>query len=247
MEIIKQIVKYTSIIAILMIAMFIIIRYFPWQVSYEHSVFKVVTLHNQNVGGTGFLINTPANNTYLITNAHVCYNAIHDGQMLAFNDRYRDTTTVFILKTDYYNDLCLLSWPRRSSGLQLAANIVDKNVSVYGFPLLESFKQTTGILLGIQSFYIAYTVTADWSVAATCQIVPNRQLVLWWSQGRLMWHCLGNFTGFALTAPIEVGSSGSPIIDRNGKVLGIIVGRNTQTRTSYGATYLQIYNFIKEF
>lgn len=150
--------------------------------------------------GTGFAITT---NGYIITNYHV----IEGGGAISIrgiNGQYEQSYTADVALADKTNDLAILK-------------INDK--------MFTSFNQIPYVinsgmrLVGESVYVLGYPLLATMGeeIKLTDGIISAKS------------GFEGDITSYQITAPIQPGNSGSPVIDKNGNIIGIVNAKHSNT------------------
>lgn len=161
-------------------------------------------------GGTGFLVETPSGNTFILTNRHVC-GLQRQNQLLAVTvqgEHYVNLVDV----NDGEADLCLLRAPAQVYGKPLrVARTVNYGTKIYliGHPLLQPMTVKTGFIVesGVISINQCETLMDLLIMGDACFISMSAQIATVDSRG---------------------GNSGSAVTDVDGKVVGVLFAGNDQ-------------------
>jgi S1-C subfamily serine protease len=162
--------------------------------------------------GTGFALTTPKGN-FLVTNWHVCYTST-DGYMIAAH-KVENTPIVVkvkILKIDPKIDLCILAFNR--PGLKLAdKHLIGSKVRSVGYPG-SSVDQVVsyGESINRLPIELPYLPTNE-----TCPASFKRVDLI---DGQVL--CKGTIDVIDTSLKTEGGSSGSPVVNGEDEVVGVI-------------------------
>lgn len=197
----------------------------------EDSIVKVLN-QPRTGGGTGWSTNSVFHGPVIITNHHVC-------EVQSDNNVTIETETgnVFIrpiLKRSFEHDLCMISGVGLPP-MQLAKNPAIKfdRLSVVGHPLLAPSTLTEGTYVGDVIEQIGYNAKDE-----KCD-PPSRFI----DGGFFGSFCVLDMELSLTTVPVYPGNSGSPILNKDGDVVGVV--NSADTRTRYGAFIPLPY--VKEF
>lgn len=193
----------------------------------EQNVFRVVAQTPFGFGGgTGYLINSPRYGVVVLTNKHIC-DMNPEGDIFLMD---QDTGARYYTKTKrkgVRTDLCELETPaeflNKYAGLTLApatrAYQAGEMLYVYGHPALRKLTASRGPFLN-QS-YVPLTKTEE------SYLEGNRLNV-----GRA-------------DVAIYPGSSGSPILDKDGLVVGTIFAYETDSHIGVFIPIAEMYEFLE--
>lgn len=175
----------------------------------KESVLRLSNLEG-TLFGTGFVINYNENN-FVITNAHVCY-----GSEKYLNTKLYPNKIQYlkILKQSDIYDLCILTPVKGIKPLRLARNIphINQKIHTFGFPESITMKYHTGYIS------LLYTQTLE---------VPRFKEDCGYgayshSQNKDGYTCLLTQKVYLTTVYAAPGASGSPALNNNGEVIGVV-------------------------
>lgn len=187
----------------------------------------VVMLTDDNGGGTGFFIEVN-NTSYLLTNSHICRG----------NEEVNVSTggTARVFGYDEDHDLCLLI-PEVShvGGIRLAQHwIKGEAIRVLGHGKLLPLHEQLGRVEASLDQWIM------WFDTPPCP-EGMREEMTWFGQGK----CSKLFKSvLLLTATINPGNSGSPVLDKYGQAVGIVFAGGGGF--GYAIPVEQIHGFLNE-
>lgn len=164
-------------------------------------------------GGTGFAVRTGLGHTAIVTNAHVCRES-SDGHLQLHQDDLFVAVDSEIVAIDGGRDLCLVRAPAGAKPIPLAVMEpkLHEQIWIAGHPKLRPFVVTTG--------FIGNRLMAEVNEGTKeeCPKAPNFRTV----DDMFMSYCIGTFNAFESNAPSKPGSSGSPVLNKNGEVVGVL-------------------------
>lgn len=182
---------------------------------------SVVMLHTSKGGGTGFLTRGKSGKPVLVTNWHVC-RLVENGALIA--ERAKEfEIPVRPRMMDTEHDLCVLD-PAPGKVIKLGKE-PHKFSAIYimGHPLLKPLTPSFGLFSGEIRDTIVYPIEDSGECAKGGTAVGG-----FFGIGCAVTMDLGD-----TTAPIFPGNSGSPAVDANGDLIGVI--NSSDGRTGWGA------------
>lgn len=204
----------------------------------EEKVVEIRDPENKKGGGTGFLVNAPSGNTYIMTNNHVCGLANESGTLLIDGDYYAHVISHF---ADH--DLCLVSNPLNLPGIDVGTDSRDgQNVYVVGHPLLEPRAETKGQISGtmIVNIMVGFNIPCKDKGQRKIDMDPDS---LFYAMG-VASVCVRDYEAQATTVNILPGNSGSPVLNQDGLLVGVaFAGREDGP----GRGYIIPLKYIKAF
>lgn len=192
-------------------------------------------------GGTGFLVNTPSGNTFILTNNHVCGLANDAGIVLIDQEYYAQ-----VVANSPDHDLCLVSNPLNWKGINVASDSRDgQNVYVVGHPLLEPLALIKGQISGTVNIpiFIGYNLPCDGKDEKKEDLSDNPMAGFF----GIVSACVKVYEAQATTMNILPGNSGSPVVNHEGKVVGVaFAGREDGPGRGYIVPLLYIIKFLSD-
>jgi S1-C subfamily serine protease len=182
-------------------------------------------------GGTGFAVQAPSGQSYVVTNSHVCEGVLRQTADPAANQVIVVTPTGpmvrRILQNSDTTDLCIIEGIPGVTGLQLGEMLMNGEFAfVVGHPLLRPLTVTRGEIVGKMDVTILDHFMEDGEDDAKCSKPKN-----------LILHTEIDFFGIIkipvkvclvitkaatmTTATIFPGNSGSPLVDWMGNIVGV--------------------------
>ncbi len=188
--------------------------------------------------GTGFVFNH-GDKQVVLTNAHICKHI--EGPAIATTKNNAELT-IQIIKVDKVKDLCMLEILESSvkfDGLDLADDIkLGQEVMVTGHPRVLPYAINRGQLIGVEEVPIPISMVFTQEQYDACLADPNQEPI----QTMMGWLCFQVFQGMYTTVLGMPGNSGSPVVDFNSDVIGVVFAAN-----EYGWMILVPFDLIKEF
>lgn len=195
-------------------------------------------------GGTGFHVQAPSGNVYILTNRHVCKE--NASYLIAAVNGDREGIPRRILNRDWNNDLCLLeAMPRVKQGLKLATGIArHEPVYALGYPQGYELTATGGNLIGRQP--TAQPVDMDRCLAAKKNQGGNLERFRMMTKGKEK-ICLYQIETLQTTVQINYGNSGSPLLNQKGEVVGVIWGMQLETHWGLAVPGDHVWRFLEHY
>lgn len=173
------------------------------------------------VTGTGFHVRAPNGKTVLISNRHVCAHSA-DGTIMAFGEKMGQPVKLKILKLSTDSDLCMAEAVAGYDPLPIGSSLaVGDRVITAGhpesLPLTIAYGQVVGAIEG------------GAQRSATPQEVKDKKCR--WKDSKFLDDpeepgqkiCVETARTVVTTAQVEHGSSGSPLLNRYGQVVGVVM------------------------
>lgn len=207
-------------------------------------------------GGTGFQVEASSGDTYIVTNSHVCELAQQESKDKNFllvsraGERWMKRQ---VIEVSGDADLCLLeAWPGLS-GLKLGKlPHLGEMVSAVGHPNLGPLTMTSGEIAQyldvsiITHYMISGDKKIDEQFSATNEPCDKpKNSIVKYTQIKA---CMAKESMAVRTSvPIFPGSSGSPLVDHWGNVVGVICARDRTTGWGYAVNLEQLALFLEDF
>lgn len=179
-------------------------------------------------GGTGFHVKAASGKTYIVTNRHVCGETGEKRDYMYVSAKDDSVVhKVKIIERYPESDLCLLEPIEGIEGLEVGSMpVIGQHIAAIGHPNLQPRTLTDGEVVGMESWTIAIGIVGYDMKAADCRykdtfiktvpINPFTKAPVCFSKNFIM----------ITTALIWHGSSGSPVVDFFGKVVGVMYAVN---------------------
>jgi S1-C subfamily serine protease len=164
--------------------------------------------------GSGFIVKAPSGKKYLLTNSHVCMVSRWKGTIKA---TYESGQIIVgkVIKDSLAADLCAIQVDQKLDALTLGASLRPRDgVCTRGYPvgvLTESCGVVGGMSLWQHMFPIEYL--------GECPADTTKQYHL--GTGRLI-GCLKAYTSTLTSLYARPGSSGSPVVNTEGELVGVV-------------------------
>lgn len=166
-------------------------------------------------GGTGFGIQYEGNK-YILTNAHVCEldKMVPNGLYVNLNEGRKVKAKILRAYKDH--DLCLIEHVQGLNTLSLGETpSMGEMLHAVGYPSLQPKTLTSGEFVGYGNVYVAIEQAMFADELRTCR--PTDIIQSAW--GSVV--CIRKYYSSLTTIPILGGSSGSPILNSYGNVVGV--------------------------
>lgn len=204
----------------------------------EHAkqIVMLTDVNDYESGGTGFELTMPSGRVLTVSNAHVCLGSNTMMAMSEWGIRY----PVRVIEISRETDLCLLEAIPGAHGLKVAEFMRDGYVFSIGHPRLRPTESTSGQLLDYEQ--INYESAMPMTV---CEGGMYHRSVRWTNKRRRV-VCLALIKSFNTTMIIDHGSSGSPTLNSDGDVIGVVFSMNSRNEANI-ISLADLVTFVKRY
>lgn len=194
----------------------------------SYQIIRLTPPSSDKTGGTGFALRTPMGNVVTATNAHIC-EAAEGGILMAQPEGYNRRVPIRVLEVDEPNDLCVLEPVRFMTGLSLAdgGGKLKQAVYILGHPLLKDVTFSAGHSIQREPIDLV-----KGGPDTPCKGKGETLKELPW--GPLMVTvCVKSIEAVEMTATIFPGNSGSPVLNSDGDVIGVVFAADQRTNHGF--------------
>lgn len=207
-------------------------------------VFMLTNSENTS-GGTGFLVEAPSGKSYIVTNSHVCN---IPGKQL-FTEMEGRRVKLRIREVSRFTDLCLVEQPGNLSGLDLASSIaIGEQVGIMGhprlFPLTLSVGEYVGDLKNLEMPLLEGECPADLEGPMATKTV---KFMSFFGEVEVVVCMLTVPVANISTAKALGGSSGSPVVNFWGNIVGVVFGGLTDNNDALVIPLEHLRDFLKPY
>ncbi len=209
---------------------------------------KVVKIMNmqETGGGTGFHVETSSGKTYILTNNHVCAAADKEDQLNIhyFQDGEAKVIIRKVVKRHKTYDLCFVE-PldhMKNRGLTLGGMpYLGEWMYIYGHPGLRPLTLSQGELIGQTEITLSKTNISKEECDGEWTDMKDNP---WAGMLGVSNVCQYKRSAYHITNIIYGGSSGSPVVNFWGSVVGVVFAGNPSVITD---NYIVPYPIVREF
>lgn len=200
-------------------------------------------------GGTGFHIDAPTGQTYIMTNAHVCGLGKDTKTVFVARDAFDRKIERRIIEVSEKTDLCLVEALPGESGLKLSWSepTLQETLYIIGHPLLYPLTLSKGrVIEKIQDETVLDHIMDENEPDSSCAL-PKNQIRTFNGFFGPVKACLIVIPAYVMNAQILPGNSGSPVFNKYGRVVAVVFAGDG--RGGFGAcvTHEDIVDFLKYY
>lgn len=202
-------------------------------------VYKLTPPSTDKSGGTGFVVRTPSG-AVTMTNAHVCH-AAEDGLLVAHRDD-GSRAVIKIIRVYQEHDLCALEAVPGDAGLQVArrySEVPGTRVWAIGYPLLRPLTTAWGVVSLLHDIDVMDTHTPP----EECHGGGRHVEIIDSFFGPLE-VCIRTLPGVDTTMVIYGGNSGSPVLNEQGQIVGVVYAGDGRSNWGVYVPYEALANFV---
>lgn len=194
-------------------------------------------------GGTGFHIKTRSGEVLLLTNGHVCQLA--EDEVLIAEHMGREKK-VKIIKEDPFSDLCVVEPFQTDHYLTLSG--LEPNpgemIHILGHPGLLDQTMVSGEYIQKALFKVGFSSVSK----EDCDATPKYKYgLIGYIFGVPIQSCYYNMKSYVSNAFTIGGNSGSPVVNDQGNVIGVLFAGSAQQHISLIVTWYQVKEFLSNF
>ncbi len=172
-------------------------------------------------GGTGFSIRGPSGKKYIMTNAHVC-DAFKGSDTANIKLNSGETLQRKILQLSPLTDLCLIEGVDSLGTLELGKSIyIGETIMIVGHPLLMPLAVTEGDIIDTRIQEIGLGIIGIDVQESECHQPKNKIVNQEFGFFGVLPVCMEEIMSYQTTAVSLPGSSGSPVVNTLGQVIGV--------------------------
>ena len=187
---------------------------------------KTVMIHGVKSGGSGFFVENEEGKVRILTNKHVCATGLKQGKYkyLMVMTKNGQKRLRRVIKESDKHDLCLVEGFENVSGLEVASELnVGDTVAIVGHPKLAPLSLFKGEFIGSRVIQIITGINMQ---KRNCSGVFKKVKNPFLRFIGVKTVCITNYDSNQITAYSRGGSSGSPVVNFYGDVVGVLFAGN---------------------
>lgn len=193
-------------------------------------------------GGTGFQVRAPSGKIYVLTNEHICTHMQEKGTVKV-TDEWKRVSHPKVLKISQTSDLCLLEGVPDVPALSLGRdNYPGLYGMIVGHPGLRPLEYAAGVFVELGPV----TFQEVMAPGQKCE-ADNKFLKLEVTPLGIQRICYQVRYAYTTSVPVYPGNSGSPVLDLDGRVVGVAFACNTITHWGYVVPLQEVKNFLQGY
>lgn len=189
-------------------------------------------------GGTAFYVKGPSGKTYVMTNNHIC--VLVQKQKLVLHSYSGKKFPVKVIKTDEAKDLCIIETSSKQ-GLYLAqTSALYQQYHLFGNPHLYRWVHEKGEFFDIGNISLVHHIITPEDSKCDEKYMRKEMINMFFFNLEV---CMTIHPSMLSNIKSFPGNSGSPILNDNGDVVGVLFAGDN--RTNYG--FVIPLSTVKEF
>lgn len=211
--------------------------FFEENILYPYLKSNTFKIFDETGEATSFIYNFK-NKQYLVTNAHVCKE-----KKTMFIKEENKIHLVNILYSNILKDICLLKPIENKIGIYGDKYKNNKTYITYGFPLHRLGQIEKGIFNDLESMTLPTHLVSTNETAQKC--INQKSAIKF---NGLVYICLHEYKNISMSKLLNhAGQSGSPIINKTGRLVGIIFSKTNVASETVMLKVQTLNEAIKEY
>lgn len=195
--------------------------------------------------GTAFAMKAKSGKVYTVTNAHICGLRNKDNQIGVMEHRTERIIPLRVIEVYPENDLCIVEGVTGYEGLDIGVeSSVSQTVWTFGHALGEELNIAHGRVKAFKPIEMIDETVTDMTKCVGSRRHVETEYTLFFGP---MTVCVKVYDTVATDVATFPGNSGSPMVDRFGKVVGVIFAGSTRSNWGFAVPLKDLRKLLEAY